>query len=158
WEEEPDLKNKNKSVSLARRKPSTKDLTQAQEIVKHSNYQNIGYSDKDLQKVYAREQILLNEFTDTKSCPLQVIKVGDLFICSLPGEFFAETGRWIKKQSPTPYCFSIGLSNDNIGYVPPSDQIKLGGYETWRCRYSCMETDAESKLRGQIKDMLVEME
>src|SRR5699024_10988518 len=91
WEEEPDLKIKNKSVSLARRKPSTKDLTQAQEIVKHSNYQNIGYSDKDLQKVYAREQILLNEFTDTKSCPLQVIKVGDLFICSLPGEFFAET-------------------------------------------------------------------
>jgi hypothetical protein len=154
WERHPVINIETESLSLKRRKATQEELFQAQKIVRDSDFESMGYTDEDLRKSYAREQLLLNEYSDTTTCPLQVIRIGDLLINGLPGEFFAETGLWIKSQSPAKFSFSIGLANDYIGYVPPPDQFELGGYETWRCRGSCMEIGAEPQIRRKIVAML----
>jgi hypothetical protein len=163
WELAPTLSAKTDPITLSRRKPTAGELDKARKIVSQSNYEamsaiNHTNSDKDLQKIYAREQVLLGELPDTRTCPLQVIKIGRLLIGGLPGEFFAETGRWLKKHSPAKHYFSIGLANDYVGYVPPPDQHKLGGYETWLSRGKCLETTAEPKIRTKIKSMLEEID
>jgi hypothetical protein len=42
-----------------------------------------------------------------------------------------EIGLEIKKKSPFKHTFLIELANGGYGYLPPPNQHKLGGYETW---------------------------
>ena len=42
-----------------------------------------------------------------------------------------EIGLEIKEKSPFERTFLIGLANGGYGYLPPPNQHKLGGYETW---------------------------
>ena len=37
----------------------------------------------------------------------------------------------IHKKSPAPRSFLIELANASYGYIPPPNQVELGGYETW---------------------------
>jgi len=157
WVKTANLEVKNNSLSLPVRKPDTEALNKALRIVGQSNYENFIYSDDGLRMAYAREQVLLNEEDDERKVPLQGFKIDDLIIGTLPGEFFAETGLALKKANPARGYFSICLANGNVGYVPPAHEIERGGYETWRCRYSCLVTDAESKIRTEMKKMIKEL-
>ncbi len=50
---------------------------------------------------------------------------------SMPFEVVVEIGLEIKKKSPFKHTFLIELANGGYGYLPPLNQHKLGGYETW---------------------------
>ena len=106
-----------------------------------------------LRSIYAREQVLLNEFPDNVYGRVQALRIGDGLIGGLPGEFFAETGLWLKENTPWAHYFTISLANGNLGYVPPAHEIDRGGYETWRCRISCLEIEAERKIRETLLEM-----
>lgn len=150
WKKSVDLEVRDNSLTLGVRKPTQKEVGEAQKIVEQSDYENFVYSDAGLRQAYAREQVLLNNEPDERAAPLQAIRIGDLIIGALPGEFFAETGLTLKKERSNSGYFTICLANGNVGYVPPAHEIELGGYETWRCRYSCLERNAEEKLRNEI--------
>lgn len=62
--------------------------------------------------------------------PLQVIKVGEMFIYGMPGENFVQLGNIIKEKSPSKYTFIATLSNGNFGYIPTKDSYKPGLYES----------------------------
>ena len=70
------------------------------------------------------------------------------------GEFFAETGLWLKKQNASKNYFTICLANGYDGYVAPAHEIERGGYETWRARSSYLEVDAESKIRNELLELI----
>lgn len=150
WKNSVDLEVRNNSLTLGVRKPAQKEVEEAQKIVEQSDYENFVYSDAGLRQAYAREQVLLNNEPDERGAPLQAIRIDDLIIGALPGEFFAETGLTLKEEDPARAYFMICLANGNVGYVPPAHEIELGGYETWRCRYSCLEIEAEEKIRNEI--------
>ncbi|WP_298707275.1 hypothetical protein, partial [Chitinophaga sp.] len=57
------------------------------------------------------------------------------------------------KQHTDAY-FTIGLANANVGYVPPALEMDRGGYETWRCRNSLLERDAESRIVDRMLQLL----
>ena len=58
------------------------------------------------------------------------------------------------KESPFRATFTIELANGFGGYLPPPEQHKLGGYETWPARSSFLEVQAEPKIRAAIRSLL----
>ncbi len=154
WQTRPEIAVRYQELTAAVSKPAGLELEAAKSIVVQSDYERLVPDENGLRSLYAREQVLLNEFPPALPCPLQVIRIGNGAIGALPGEFFAETGLSLKKQAEAAHYFTIGLANANVGYVPPAAEIKRGGYETWRCRYSCLEENAESRIRETLLQMI----
>lgn len=154
WELNPGLSIQYVELLITTRKPSIKEVETAKAIVAATDYDSTSIDEEGLEKIYAREQILLNEYPDKLSFPVQVIQVGKNLIGALGGELFAETGLWLKKNSRGKNYFTIGLANGNRGYVPPEHEIEKGGYETWRCRASCLEPKAENTIRNKLLEMI----
>nr|MBQ4318602.1 hypothetical protein [Clostridia bacterium] len=63
------------------------------------------------------------------SCPVQVIKIGELAFYGMPGEIYVEFGKMLKERSPIKYNMPANLSNDNHDYVPIRELIQPGVYE-----------------------------
>ena len=155
WDNELALYTEYEELFLDIRKPSQQEFEDAIKIVKDSNYENITLIDHDvLRRLYAREQVLLYEGEDNEVLPVQAIKIGNVVIGALAGEFFAETGLWLKENSPVKNYFSIGLANGCVGYVPPAHEIERGGYETWRCRTSKLDKGSEVIVREKLMNII----
>lgn len=153
WETHPLLSASFKYITLGVRKPSAAEVEAAKKIAAQTNYRLINPDAAAMVKIYAREQVLLNEYPDTIEFPVQVLKIGDIFIGGLGGEFFAETGLALKKEINTNKYFTITMANGYIGYIPPAHEIEKGGYETWRCRSSHVKEDGEGVVRNALSEM-----
>ena len=99
-------------------------------------------------QVYAREILALTEYPTALDVPMQALRIGSLDIAAIPCEVFAETGLAIKKHSALKPAFTIELANGYCGDLPTAEQHEWGGYETWPARSSCLETEAETKIRA----------
>lgn len=108
-------------------------------------------------RTYAREAIALSKYPPTVQVRLQAVRIGDLGIAAIPCEVFAETGLAIKAGSPFETTFAIELANGYHGYLPTPGAHKLGGYETWPARSSCLEVEAEPKISAAVLDLLREI-
>jgi hypothetical protein len=111
---------------------------------------------KSLTDFYAREQLLLAEMPATRKLKLQAVRVGTLAMVGIPCEVFAITGLRIRSASPFDYTFSVMLANGWDGYLPPPEQLVMGGYTTWLARSSCLEPQAEPKIRTRVTKLLEE--
>ena len=111
---------------------------------------------KDSSLIYARETTLLGSYPTSMRIKLQAIRIGSLGIAACPCETFAETGLAIKRDSPLKPTFTISLANGYNGYLPPPEQMLLGGYETWRARSSYLASDVEPKIQSTINRLLRE--
>ena len=155
WEEHPEINILTEKLTWNIRKPSMEELKKATEIFEHTCYDEITTADhKALQKIYARELVLLSKLPAV--CPMEIAaaKIGSGYIGMLPGEFFAETGLWLKqKMAENPY-FTICMANDSVGYVPPDHELEAGGYETWLCRSSKLEKGAEVAIKKKLLQLL----
>ncbi len=150
WESNPTLDAQYADVTVGVRKPSQVELEKAKKLVEATDYEYIKLDNKGLEQVYAREQVLLAEFPDKKSFPIQAIRIGSGIIGALGGEFFSETGLKLKANKPSQKYFTICLANDYVGYVPPAHELEKGGYECWRCRSSHLVEDAEEIIRKEL--------
>lgn len=155
WEEQPEIHIETTEISCKIQKPSTEEFERAKLIFDKTDYTKLlSYSQTTIEKVYAREQLLLNKGPDNYNIHLSAIKIGGLYIGTVPGELFAETGLWLKeKMAPNAY-FTISLANDSFGYAPPNHELEMGGYESWRCRTSKLERGAENAIREKLIYML----
>jgi hypothetical protein len=127
-------------------------------MVKTTEFTKLGTTDKasdDIKSLYALDIVKLNFYEPlTYKLPLQAIRIGDGAIGTLPGEIFAETGLKLKKNSPFRYYFTISQANGQFGYVPTEEQFSLGGYETWLCSGSLLETGAERKMSEALTGLI----
>jgi hypothetical protein len=145
-----------RKVTLKYRRPSAEDVADARAIV--------AIKDKDaieklprLAQNYAHSTIAAAERSeDTISVIVQAIRIGDLAVCGIPFETFAETGLDLKKRSPYPLTMVIGLANGRHGYLPTPEQHKLGGYETW-LGTNLVQEDASVILTDNLLEMLAEL-
>jgi neutral ceramidase len=158
WQTAPSLSARYKELAVPVRKPSSTEVEEAKKIVAETQYETLQTIDPDgLRRLYAREQVLLAEYPDTVDFPVQAIKIGDGVVGGLGGEFFAETGLWLKENSRLRHYFTIGLANGYVGYVPPAQEIEKGGYETWRCRTSYLEENAEVDIRTALLHLMQQL-
>lgn len=153
WNEDPQLRSGAIDIELTKRSINVPLLEYAKELVSRTDYESVTYLDADLyEKVYAREQVLLEAQPDSVLFPIQCFKIGDTLIGALGGEFFAATGLHLK--SLFPQYFTITMANDYVGYVPPQYEFDFGGYETWRARSSFLEEEAEEKIKNSLVKLL----
>jgi hypothetical protein len=150
WQQNPDLSVLYEDIEIEVIKPSVADILAASEIVAAADYENLIVNQEGLKQLYAREQLMLNVSDNKRTCVIQAVKVGSGIIGALSGEFFSETGLYLKNQIDSEHYFTITMANGNAGYVPPAEEIARGGYETWRCRYSCLVPEAEEVLRQKL--------
>ncbi len=153
WQENVSLAAEWDELKIAHRKPSEAELAKASESFIKNDFKNLDYEWDSVQRIYDREQVLLAYYPDTKNLAVQVLRIGDLRIGALPGEFFAETGLALKQEISSEKYFSINLANSYGGYIPPAHELDRGGYETWRARSSCMARDAEAKIRQKVIEL-----
>ncbi|MEO5997629.1 MAG: hypothetical protein ABIN89_12905 [Chitinophagaceae bacterium] len=158
WEQTPEIKVAYEELLVTLRKPGEEELQMAKTIIAESHYENLKTDTQGLRNMYAREQVLLNEFPDQLPFPLQAIKIGTAIIGAMGGEIFAETGRWLKANAACENYFTIGLANGNLGYVPPAHEMESGGYETWRSRASKLELNAEEKLKNKMLELIQKLD
>lgn len=155
WDDQPDLAVQYTDLVLKLRKPAPDELQKAEQVVTKSNYEGVQEVTADLlPKLYAREQVLLNDLPDTLQFPVQALKIGKGVIGGLGAEIFTETGLWLKKNSPVKNYFTISLANANAGYVPPEHEFANGGYETWRSRTSKLNTGAEATVKNELLKLI----
>lgn len=157
WEIEPTISVKYDELTLNIRKPSAQELEIAKKGFVENDFDNLSLKSDMIQRIYDREQLLLNEFPDTSTLGVQAIKIGNLVIGAMPGEFFAETGLKLKEGINLHNYFTISLANSYGGYVPPAHEIDRGGYETWRARSSFLEQNAEEKIREKLAELIKEI-
>lgn len=108
---------------------------------------------KDVTEVYAREQVILNEWQRTEVV-VQALRLGEIAIATTPTETYALTGLKIKRQSPLEKTIVIELANGGDGYIPPPEQHLLGGYNTWAARSAGLEVQAEPKIAAAAISLL----
>jgi len=137
-------------LTLPIRMPPAAEVAEAKQAVAKF----AGRKPKTVDEVYARETVILSQTPPVRELKLQAIRLGGLGIATMPNEVFGITGLSIKKESPLRPTFNIELANGYDGYLPPPDQHKLGGYTTWRARSSCLEEQAEPKIRSQVLKLL----
>lgn len=103
---------------------------------------------------YAREQLILADYPDQVTLPLQVFRIGDLAVAQWPGEIFAISGLNLKQRSPVKPLFNISMANGWYGYIPPPEQHAAGSYETWRGRTSPLATNAIPQITQAFLKLL----
>ena len=139
-------------LTLAVRKPGKEEVAAAKELLA-----GLGRLPQSIPEVYARETVILDEWPPSRELKLQAIRIGGLGITAMPNEVFGSTGLEIKAKSPLRPTFNVELANGYDGYIPPPAQHALGGYTTWRARSSCLEIEAEPKIKAAVLELLDEV-
>lgn len=151
WDADPELQVLYQELAIEVRKPSERVLQKAIQTLKAGGFETIlNIGPEQLKQIYAREQLLLNAYPDKVRFPVQAFKLGSAVMGALGGEFFSETGLWLKKHSIAQHYFTITMANDYVGYVPPVQELERGGYETWNCRTSYFYEQAEHKIKSEL--------
>jgi hypothetical protein len=112
-------------------------------------------SPSDLSYIYARRAMRLAEYPETTTVPLQILRIGNVCIGTMPCEVFCEIGLEFKSRCPVQPAFMIELAHGYLGYLPTPRQMKLGGYETW-IGTNRLEPDASDKLLASLLEMAAE--
>lgn len=154
FESRPVLKFIYTHLPIGSRRPSAAQVAKSKQMIAVLDYSKLSSIDKassTIVNAYAMDLIALDAYyKPVIQLPIQAIRIGEGTIGTLPGEIFSETGLKLKKASPSKYYFTVCLANGVESYMPPAEQFKLGGYETWLCSGSHMEIGAEEKLRNAL--------
>lgn len=110
----------------------------------------------DLSTVYAQRTLRMAEHPKSLPMPLQVFRVGDVALATMPCEVFCETGLEYRKRSPIQPAFMVSLSHGYYGYLPTPKHHELGGYETWMGT-NRLEVQASEKMLAALLEMTGEL-
>ncbi len=88
---------------------------------------------------------------------LQALRIGDVAIVAVPGEFFTVLGIDIKRASPFRYTAIAGVANDYIGYIPDDEAYDLGGYQVWTGYHSLVERGTGEMIVREAVRLLEEL-
>lgn len=113
-------------------------------------------SKQDLSYIYAQRTMSLAEYPETTTIPVQVLRIGDVCLGTMPCEVFCEIGLDFKRRSPLPQSFMVELAHGYFGYLPTPRQHELGGYETW-IGTNRLERTASDKLLAALLEMAAEV-
>lgn len=143
-----ELRFVRKVIDVPRRRYTAADVSEMQTGVDEASRQlQAATASGDKWKIYQAEA-RLRRFADLlklrkapvdptpRQVAMQVLRIGDIAIFSMPGEPFAEIGVAVKKASPFPITLFCGYSNGAGGdYMPIAEEYAHGGYEVARTPY-----------------------
>ena len=145
-----------RQVTLKRRRPTKQQIAAAEAVLAVKDQARRDKLPR-LAENYAHRTLSLAKASESVTVPVQALQIGDLAVCTIPFEAFAEIGLDLKKRSPFPRTMVIGLANGTNGYLPTPEQHKLGGYETW-LGTSRVQEDASVILTDNLLEMLNDLQ
>ena len=110
----------------------------------------------DLSAIYAERTLRMAEHPETAAVPVQVLRIGDVCLGTMPCEIFCQIGLEFKERSPLKPAFMVSLNHGYFGYLPTPEQHRLGGYETW-LGTNRLEAQASDKLLANLLEMAEEI-
>jgi neutral ceramidase len=145
-----------REIVLKYRRPTAEQIADAKAVLAIEDQAAIDKLPR-LAQHYARNVVkAADRQEDSLSVKLQAIRIGDLAVCGIPFETFAEIGLELKERSPFDQTMVIGLANGRYGYLPTPQQHLLGGYETW-IGTNTVQLDASEILVNNLVEMLGEL-
>jgi len=106
-------------------------------------------------EVFREEWELLRDQNATSvQTVLQTLRIGDLAVAAVPGEYFCALGLDIKERSPFPRTVVAELANDYVGYIPTRSAFAHGGYETFNARSSKVAAGEGERIANVCVEML----
>jgi hypothetical protein len=107
--------------------PTEEDKARAEEIMER---ERTGAPVLMGERSFARRvRRLMDRPAEPRATWVQALRVGELGIAGVPGEFFCELGLEIKRRSPFAQTMVIELANDSVGYIPTRRAFEEGAYE-----------------------------
>jgi neutral/alkaline ceramidase-like enzyme len=144
------LKMVQRELALETRRPTPKLMDWARDILARPEGVTSSYP---RERIYAERTLRMADMPSRIEVPLQVLRIGDLALVTIPFETFAEMGLELKAKSPFQRTFAVSLANGAYGYLPTAAQHELGGYETW-LGTNQVEVQAASKIVATLLQML----
>jgi hypothetical protein len=89
---------------------------------------------------------------------VQAVRIGDVAIVGVPGEFFTALGEEIKRRSPYRYTYVFELANDYIGYIPDRPGYEHDGYQVWTGLHSYLEPGTGERIVAEAVDLLEQLQ
>jgi hypothetical protein len=109
----------------------------------------------DLSVAYSERVLAMADYPPTTNVPLQILRIGDVCIGTMPCEIFCEIGLDFRAKSPVQPAFMVSINHGYFGYLPTPRHHKLGGYETW-LGTNRLEVEASDKMLAQLLEMAAE--
>jgi hypothetical protein len=106
-----------------------------------------------VRRIFAQELVSFHETRQTSySVPLQVLRLGHLFLCAIPGEPFVEIGLELKAAYDG--VVPIALANGYFGYIPLEACFERGGYEIRQGVHNCLSRKAARVIFDELGRMI----
>jgi hypothetical protein len=150
---EIELAARYREASIAWRRPTPEQLAWAKQMVERGPAPG---GKADLPFIYAERVQRLADYPETAQVPLQVLRIGDVCLGSMPCEVFCEIGLEFKSRSPLKKSFLVSIAHGYYGYLPTPRHHRLGGYETW-LGTNRLEPQASEKMLENLLEMAGEL-
>lgn len=140
-------------LPIATRRPSAEQIAWAKQTLAKPAPKT---GKRELSYFYAQRTLMTVDYPASIPVPLQVLRVGDVCIGSMPNEVFCETGLEFRQKSAQQPALLVSLAHGYFGYLPTPRQHELGGYETW-LGTSRFEPQASEKMLNALLEMAAEV-
>ena len=131
YDTKPLIATRQREVDLPYREPDEREISLAKGLLNRTRQEREAINSRTTSVATRVIEYAKPEHPRTEPVLIQAFRIGDQAIVSMPFEVLVEIGLEIKKKSPFQHTFLIELANGGYGYLPPPNQHKLGGYETW---------------------------
>ena len=149
-------------VEIAPREISDAELERARDILKTPQSTDDGADLKaeDLEtpaviRIFSSQLLAFHEtIPPFYSVPLQVMRLGSIYLCAIPGEPFVEIGLELKQSTAKNIVVPVSLANGYFGYIPLDRSFDHGGYEIKQGVHNCLSRKAAGIILESLKEML----
>jgi len=135
------------------RKPTPNDLAWATETLADKSKDP---AKGNLSAIYAQRVNGMKDYPEQAPMPLQVFRIGNHTIGTMPCEVFCEIGLDYKNKTSQNTGWMVSLAHGYYGYLPTPRHHELGGYETW-IGTNRLEKMASDKMLAQLFEMTTEL-
>ena len=147
YDTKPLIATRQREIDLPYREPNEREISLAKGLLKRTRQEREAINSRTTSVATRVIEYAKPEHPRTEPVLIQAIRIGEQAIVSMPFAALVEIGLEIKKKSPFQHTFLIELANGSYGYLPPPNQHKLGGYETWW---------GTSRFQPQSSEILIE--
>ena len=156
YDTKPLIATRQREVNLPYREPNEREISLAKGLLTRTRQEREAINSRTTSVATRVIEYAKPEHPRTEPVLIQAFRIGDQAIVSMPFEVLVEIGLEIKKKSPFEHTFLIELANGGYGYLPPPNQHKLGGYETW-WGTSRFQPQSSEILIKHLLEMLAEL-
>ena len=153
YERQVTLDARYRELDVLSRKPTQTQLDWAQGLLAKAPEDRRRW---DISTIYADRVMHLNQSQEFVPLPLQVLRIGEVAIGTMPNEVFCEIGLEFKDRSRLQPAFLVSIAHGYYGYLPTPRHFELGGYETW-IGTNRLEREASVKMVDQLIEMTAEL-